>query len=125
LLHIARYYDDEPWKNKIKLKDMDAGIRIGRVLGAHALAVFDLMGADPALEGARVVLRWIKRKGKAAFTFRDCHYEHKNRFKRAAELDPIIEVLVERNYIRRRVQKVSHRPSRTYVVNPAVVGKTD
>jgi hypothetical protein len=124
LLHIARYYDDEPWKNKITRKDMDASIRIGRVLGAHALAVFDLMGADLALDGARIVLRWIIRKGISEFTFRDCHHDHRTRYKRAADLEPVIEVLIERNFIRRRVEKVAHRPSRIYEVNPAAIRKT-
>lgn len=65
---------------------------MAEALGAHALAVFDLMGADPALDGARVVLQWIKREDKSEFTFRDCHQAHKSRYRRAADLQPVIGV---------------------------------
>ena len=122
LLHIARHALIRPWEHEISLMDMAAALRMADALSAHALAVFDLMGADPALDGARVVLRWIEREGKPEFTFRDCHYAHKTRFKRAAELEPIIDVLIERHYIRPRVAKVAHRPSRILEVNPAIFG---
>jgi hypothetical protein len=120
LLHIARRALIRPWEHEISLEDMTAALRMGDTLSAHALAVFDLMGADPALDGARVVLRWIEREGKPEFTFRDCHYAHKTRFKRATELEPIIDVLVERHYIRPRAAKVAHRPSRIFEVNSAL-----
>ena len=122
LMHIARHALVRPWEHEISLEDTTAALRMADALSAHALAVFDLMGADPALDGARVVLRWIEREGKAEFTFRDCHYAHKTRFKRAAELEPIIDVLIERHYIRPRVAKVAHRPSRILEVNPAIFG---
>lgn len=121
LLHITRHALANPAEKKISLDDMSAALRMAEVLSAHALAVFDLMGADPALDGARVVLRWIEREGKAEFTFRDCHYAHKTRYKRAAELEPIIDVLIERHFIRSRVVKVAHRPSRILEVNPAIL----
>ena len=120
LLHIARHAMGKPWEREISLEDMAAALRMADALSVHALAVFDLMGADPALDGARVVLRWIEREGKPEFTFRDCHYAHKTRFKRAAELEPIIDVLIERHYIRPRAAKVAYRPSRILEVNPAI-----
>jgi hypothetical protein len=123
LLHIARHASKKPWRIEISLKDMNAALRMAGALSAHALAVFDLMGADPALDGARVVLRWIVREGKSEFTFRDCHYVHKTRYKRAAELEPIIDVLIERHFIRPRLGKGAHRPSRVLEVNPRVLEK--
>lgn len=122
LIHIARHAEGKPWDVSISLKDMGAALRMAEALSAHALAVFDLMGADPALDGARVVLRWIEREGKQEFTFRDCHYAHKNRYKRTADLEPAIEVLIERHFIRARVAKVAHRPSRIFEVNPGIFG---
>jgi hypothetical protein len=122
LLHIARHALIRPWEYEISPDDMAAALRMADALSAHALAVFDLMGADPALDGARVVLRWIEREGKPEITFRDCHYAHKTRFKRAAELEPIIDVLIERHYIRPRAAKVAHRPSRILEINPAILG---
>jgi hypothetical protein len=123
LLHIARHHNSGPWEKKIALQDMNAAMRIGEALGAHALAAFDLMGADKALDGARVVLRWIIREGKSEFTFRDCYQTHKRRYSRTVELDPIIDVLTERYFIRPRAEKVAHRPSRILEVNPSVLKK--
>jgi hypothetical protein len=124
LLHIARHALVKPWEKEISIEDMSAALRMADVLSVHALAVFDLMGADPALDGARVVLRWIEREGKHEFTFRDCHYAHKTRYQRTAELEPIMEVLIERHYIRpRALKQVQGRPSRFYEVNPAILEK--
>ncbi|SNX60696.1 Protein of unknown function [Nitrosomonas ureae] len=124
LLHIARYSLIRPWEKEIGIEDMNAAIRMADALSIHALAVFDLMGADPALDGARVILRWIKRQGYPEFTFRDCHYAHKTRYKRTADLEPAIEVLIERYFIRQRVAKVPHRPSRIFEVNPTILRDT-
>ena len=121
LLHIARHALIKPWEKEISINDMAAALRMADVLSAHALVVFDLMGADPALDGARVVLRWIEREGKPEFTFRDCHYAHKTRYKRVADLEPAIDVLVERHFIRQRLEKVAHRPSRVLEVNPTIL----
>ncbi|WP_367025679.1 DUF3987 domain-containing protein [Methylococcus sp. ANG] len=121
LLHVARNVFRGPEKLEIGIEDMDAAIRIADALSAHALAVFDLMGADPALDGARHVLRWIQRQGFRSFTFRDCHAAHKSRFRRASELEPAVEVLIERGHIKPTPTPpgpMGGRPSRTYQVNP-------
>ena len=123
LLHITRHAFVKPQDKEISMQDMEAALRMADALSVHALAVFDLMGADPALDGARHVLRWIEREGKPEFTFRDCHYAHKTRYKRTDELEPVIEVLIERHYIRQRVVKAAHRPSRLFEVNPAIFEK--
>lgn len=124
LLHIARYAGGFPSNEIIGKEDMKAAIRIGHVLAEHALIVFDLMGADPALDGAKAILSWIRRHRLAGFTFRDCHYAHKSKFKRAKEMEPSIEVLIERHFIREndREQK-PYRPSRVFCVNPQLFGE--
>lgn len=124
LLHIARHAFSRPWEKQICIEDMDAALRMADVLSAHALVVFDLMGADPALDAARVVLRWIEREGNPEFTFRDCHYAHKTRYNRARDLEPAIDVLIERHFFRPKVIKQTQgRPSRLYEVNPVILQK--
>ncbi|MBF0423710.1 MAG: DUF3987 domain-containing protein [Magnetococcales bacterium] len=122
-LHVAKHAMGCPWDHHINEDTMEAAIRLGEVLEAHALAAFDLMGADPAIENARIVLKWLIRKGELHFTFRDCHYSHKNRFRRADELEPALEILTERHFIRPHAQKdkVAYRPSRVFEVNPAII----
>ncbi len=123
LLHIARHATSGTWTAMpISHDDMTAALRMADALSAHALSAFDLMGADLALDGARAVLRWVKREGMAEFTFRDCQAANKHRFRRATEIEPVIEVLSERHFIRPRVEKVAYRPSRIFEVNPWIFG---
>ncbi len=120
LTHIVRHAFQQPWLKPIQIEDMQAAIHIGEILGEHALAVFDMMGADPSMEGARIILYWIKKRLLQTFTFRECHQAHKSRFKRAAQMRPVIEILIDEDVIRPIVptNKVAHRPSEIYKVNP-------
>ncbi len=122
MLHVARYSNTTPWQETIQLTYMEDVARITETLEAHALAAFDLMGADPALDGALTVLNWIKRERHEKFTFRDCHHALKSTFKRADDMKPAIEVLVERHFISEIIlgTKPAHRPSRKFKVNPKV-----
>ena len=91
-------------------------------LAPHALAAFDLMGADPELEGARKVWRWIKRMKKETISVRDCFQALKGTFKRMNDLEPALNILKERFYL---IQKSSKdkpggRPKREFTVNPAL-----
>jgi len=119
LLHICRHAYGDPELIDIGSEDMKAAIRLGHCLVEHAKIAFDSMGADPALDGARVILDWIKRTQPERFTFHECHYAHKSRFKRAKELEPAIEVLKERNYIfeKDEDEKKVGRPSRVLLPN--------
>jgi hypothetical protein len=119
LIHIARYAFEESWMKPISLEDMGYSIKIGHYLAKHAQAVFDLMGADPALEGAKAVLHWIEANRYESFTFRECQYAHKSRFKKAKELQDSIEVLLDNYFIIEAEQeKKTGRPSRVFYVNP-------
>ncbi len=118
LIHVARHSQYDPQVIEINREDMKKAIKLGHVLSEHALIAFDLMGADPALDGARVILDWVKRNRWEFFTFRDCHYAHKNKFKRAKEMEPSMEILEERHFIREVEQvKKAYRPSRMFEVN--------
>ncbi len=121
LIHIARHSVGEPWMAAISVEDMSSAIKIGHYFSKHAQAVFDLMQADPALEGARVILRWIETNRYEYFTFRDCQYAHKNRFKKAKELQGSVDVLLDNYFIIEAEQeKKPGRPSRVFYVNPYV-----
>lgn len=121
LIHIARHAFEKPWIKAISIEDMSAAIKVGHYLSKHAQAVFDLMGADPAIEGAKAVLHWIEANRFESFTFRDCHYAHKSRFKKAKELQDSIEVLLDNYFIMEAEQKKkTGRPSRVLYVNPYI-----
>ena len=99
LLHCAEN-PVEPWRKPVSLETMEQALDLTMVSCSHALAVFNLMGADSAIEGAGKVLEWITRKGVEKFTKRDVFDSlRRGAFPRAAMLDEPLAVLVERHYI--------------------------
>ena len=101
-------------------EDIQSAINVGHALIPHALKVFDAMRLDKAHDNARVVLGWIRRNGLTEFTRRDCHRYHHSRFRKVEELDPVLKVLVDTDWIRERESEGRQgRPSRVFDVNPA------
>jgi len=127
VLHVARHAHAKPWTHTIGAVDMAAAVRLGEVLSKHALIAFDVMGADAALDDARVILSWIRREGLKEFSRRDAHKAHQHRFPRADCLDAPLDVLAERGSIRPRPAPITPgvgRPkSCTFDVNPLAMEK--
>jgi hypothetical protein len=118
LLHVTTNLGvtDDP----IPEHTMRDAIKVGEYFTDHALAAFDFMGVDPAVEDARYVLAWVERTGATEFTRRDAHRGCK-RFKRVSELQPALNVLEEHDYIRRRPDPEStggRPPAPVFDVNP-------
>jgi hypothetical protein len=119
LLHCAMN-PVEPWRYPVSLKTMEQALDITVVSCSHALAVFNLLGADPAIDSAGRVLKWIKRHRHQTFTKRQAFEALKGTFNRAAMLDEPLKVLTERNYIRAIVpERGPGRPPEPFEVNPA------
>ena len=105
---------------------MARALAAGEYFTAHALAVFDFMGADPAAEDARAVLAWIRRSGQAVFSKRDVHQAMRARFKKADDVDPALEMLTGNGWI--RTEKTAapgpqggRSPSPAFAVHPALL----
>jgi replicative DNA helicase len=117
LLHIATTLGttDDP----ISEDTMHNAIKVGDYFIAHALAAFDFMGVDPAVEGARTVLDWVKRNQLDRFTRREAHRGCR-RFKKVTELDDPLHLLEEHGYVRGAdvIPDGGGPRSRTYHVNP-------
>lgn len=101
---------------------MHRALRITDYLVTHAQIAFDKMGADPIAELARYVLDWILRNGVTSFTRREVYMPLRALFKKPAELDPPLDLLIEHEIIRLRpVPPRSGRgrtPSPRFDVNP-------
>jgi hypothetical protein len=124
LLHCAKHAGKDPALEKLTQDTMQCALAFAAVLSAHALAVFDLMGADPALKAARKLWTWIERNGSAQFTFRNAWHALRGTFSTAEDIEPAFKVLVERDYISPLESGARHgvgRPSRTFEVNPSLV----
>ena len=123
LLHLAEHLHDG-WTAPVSASTMANAVTLGRYMAEHAVAVFELMGAAPEVERARVVLRWIERTGVTEFTKRDCFRAMpKGQFEKADALDPVLALLEDHGWVRPRPApepsaKGGRPPSPTYDVNP-------
>jgi hypothetical protein len=127
LFHLAEHTGNEtPWEAPVGRSTVERAWAIGEYLIPHALAAFAEMGADPAVEDARYLLRWLARHvetgGQTSFTRREAHQGTKGRFKRVEALDAPLALLAAHGYVRRRAapppQGPGKPPSPTYDVNP-------
>ena len=88
ILHFAsRVGDKDPWAQPVDESTVVSAIRIGVHLKEEAQTAFQRMRADPAVEGAQKVLRWIEREEKSEFSKRDLHQALRSSFHRVEELD--------------------------------------
>jgi len=121
IMHCAKYAHSQPQTKKIELSTMNDALTLAAILSEHALKAFGMMGADPDIDAARKVLRWIERTRSIEFKAKDCFDALRGSFKRMIELEPAFSVLIERYYIVELGQeRKPGRPSRKFKVNPAL-----
>jgi hypothetical protein len=120
-LHLVEHAHGTPWTAPVAPETVAAAWVIGDYFRAHALAVFSMMGADPDVERAQGLLRWIERHELKTFTLRDCHRHHQS-VGSPADLLPALVVLEGRGFIRRRQDQDRPGPGRksspAWEVNP-------
>lgn len=123
ILHCSENYS-QPWTEPISLETIQAALELASAFAGHAEAVFEFMGTDQALEGAKKVWRWIEQRQLRLFTKRDCFEGLKGTFHRVVNLEAPLSILEERCYIREKKKTQSRgRPSMEYEVNPVMVGR--
>jgi replicative DNA helicase len=123
LLHMGDLAGvDAPWTVPIPASTMERAIRIGRYLIPHAKAAFAQMAADEVTEQAKALLGWIKHKDLSSFTQRDAHQGMRSTFKSARDMELPLSMLLDRGFIRQRLEEQSgtsgRPPSPTFDVNP-------
>lgn len=113
-----------PWDSSVNSESMLNAIKIGDYLLRQALSVFHLMGADPDINGAQRIVKWILRNQIEDFTVRDVHMAHRSSFQKSREILPCITILAERGYIRYCTCSPRQGPGRKaspkYKVNPKI-----
>jgi replicative DNA helicase len=123
ILHLSEHAQNlEPWPKFVSPETMSHAIAIGRYLIPHAKAAYAEMGADPQVENAKRVLRWIVRTQQTSFSKRDAHQAHKTRFKKVSEIESPLELLEAHGYVREREidgeRRRGRKSSQTFDVNP-------
>jgi replicative DNA helicase len=125
LLHLAESIQSAAKAtDPIERTTIEAAVGIGGYLIEHALAAFDEVGADPRLDGARRLLRWLQKQARPTFSKRDAHAANRAAFSKASDLDPCLEMLVENDFIREIASEPGvGRPSRRFEVNPKALSR--
>ncbi|MGI5350168.1 DUF3987 domain-containing protein [Streptomyces sp. CA-250714] len=132
LLHLAERLTDG-WGDPVAVGTVQRATEITRYYTEHALAVFDLIGSDPATEDARTILDWLGRPKtdgtyRRAFKRRDA-VAASRRFRTVAQVDPALQLLEAHGYLKAeepaRTGRVGHPSSVTYRVHPGLQTPTD
>ncbi|WP_436786773.1 YfjI family protein [Yinghuangia sp. YIM S10712] len=99
LLHLAAH--DQAWTRPIDADTVRAAGRIAEYFTHHALAVFDLMGADPARDRARIVLDHLRQRKAPVVSKRDLFTGlSRAEFPITADLDPVLALLEDHGWLR-------------------------
>jgi hypothetical protein len=120
VMHCA----DRGWEPLISQATIAAAISIARYLIPHAEAVLNMMQANGgSSDDARYLLCWVERHDRRQFSKSEAQHHGKRRFRRATDIDPALDELIRRGYIR-LVPAEATGPGRPvspiYEVNPAV-----
>jgi replicative DNA helicase len=125
-LHAAEHAGElYPWSEEVAPETVARAIEIGHYLLAHARVAFAEMAADPRIEAAKKVGRWVSAQGSETFVKRDLYQALKGSFPTVADLDLPLALLEQHDLIRLRpvLDKPGpgRKPSPTYDVNPGVL----
>ena len=99
---------------------MQNAVTLGSYFIQHAKAAYDLMGADEVTENAKYILNAVTKRRLEKFTRRDV-MRLCRRFKTAGEVQPALDVLVDRGFLWEEVKETREfkKPKGTdYLVNP-------
>lgn len=117
LMHAAEVQGD-PTEIPISPETITGAVRIAEFLGPHAMAAYQVMGADQGYEDARYLWRRICSTGQTEISKRDLWHICKGKFKRVEAMEPALQTLVEMGYVREMEQSTGGRPSKKIIVNP-------
>jgi hypothetical protein len=110
-------------KKEMPVSIMNNALQLVKLLIDHALVAFDSMGADQASEDAKVVLNWIKENDQFAFKKNDCHRALGGHFKKAGELEEVLDSLQALGFVSAPIDVRTGgrgRPSIVHRVNPKI-----
>jgi replicative DNA helicase len=127
LLHLM-HLPPEQWTTvDVSGATMRGAVQLAWYFVGHALAAFDVMGADDTFRTAQRVLDWAARKGRTRFSHRDAFDALRNSdLRKTTGLDAPLALLVNFGWLSPLPPPPSgaqggRRPSPEYAVHPSVV----
>ncbi len=117
LMHAAEVQGN-PAETPISPEVMAGATSIAEFLSAHAVAAYQIMGADEEYENARYLWRRICSTGQEEMSKRDLFRLCKGKFKRVEDMEPTLQTLVDMGYVREVEEATGGRPTKKLLVNP-------
>ncbi len=121
---------DEPLPYVIDADAVTRAVRLVKEYAIpHAIAAFDLMGTEPTVVLARVVLNHLRKQKPmpTSFSCRDVFRGLQGRFSTVDELLPVLELLERHELIRPTGEPPrpgpGRKPSPVYLINPKAFGE--
>lgn len=99
--HVARFagllclLDAGGLRRPISVRDVEHAGELAWFFAAHARAAFATMRADPALDDAEIVRKWITRKRVQAFSEREAFNDLRSPFREMSPLRAALRLLVD------------------------------
>lgn len=103
---------------------VELALAMASILISHATCAFGLMGASVHLEVARRILRWVVDRGERETTKRDTFCAFQGTVKTVDNLEPILRLLSEHNYLRINEPRTKKKPSPVCCWNPTLFGES-
>jgi hypothetical protein len=130
VLHLADQIDLDPLgrivgeRLVVTAATMKRAIGFGEFLAEHQIAVWQMVGADPNVAGARRVLDWIQKETVAEFSARDAFNAVRGKLRTMEEVRPALSLLEAHGHIVElqgpRLAR-GRRPSPRYRVQPRLI----
>ncbi len=130
--HLAdRAGQSEPWAGECRPRRWSGRSGSRRTTSSRTRGGLRVDGRRPDGRPPQYILRWLAQRHQpgAPFTKRDLFRASQRRFRTANELNAPLALLVQHGYIRQQdptpeaTGEPGRKPSPTYEVNPAIVGK--
>lgn len=117
LMHAAEVQGN-PAEIPVSPEVVEAAVKIAEFLGVHAMAAYQMMGADETQEEARYLWRRIESTGRDEISKRDLFAKCQGKFKKVENMEPALQTLIEMGYVRETEKSTGGRPSKSILVNP-------
>lgn len=120
LMHVAEH--DSTTHLVISHATMQKAIQLARLLMEHAVAAYNMMGADTETNDAKELFEWLKTKRTDRHTKSHIiNAMHSRHMGKKGRLDKALSVLIQRNIISDLYcDKSTKKPTNVYFVNPEI-----
>jgi hypothetical protein len=96
ILHLLRRAAGEEVGDDVDEDSVRRAVRVVDYFKSHARKAHAALATDPRVRGAKKIVDWVRQSGLAEFSRRDAHRALEGTFHRATDIDPAIELLVDK-----------------------------